>query len=154
MNNRIFRRDHVLVLFLVLLAFPCLRANAANPQISGTYEVMGKSNSGPQTKVVLRLHLTNAGPNLLYVQSVLLWDFGHAPSGGPGRPAIALPSGAQKEMTQQFVVPSTQFEQWQKGVRPRVVLNLQTAKGSKVTQAIRLTRVPANMANFHGRKGE
>ena len=48
-----------------------------------------------------------------------------------------------EETTQEFLVPRLQFDQWRRGVLPRVVLNLQTAAGARITQAVRLDRIPA-----------
>lgn len=149
MNNWTFR--HVLVVILLLITFGARSADAASHPVSGSYEVIGKTQLGSQTKVQLRIHLTNHEQDLLYVQRILLWDFAHPPVAGPTRLSIALGSGSTEETTQEFVVSRTQFDQWQRGLRPRVVLDLQTVTGFRITQAIRLDRVSARVA---GRKGE
>ena len=154
MKNWTFRRDHVLGLILLLL-FGAGFADASGPAVSGTYEVIGKTQVGPRIKVQFRLHLTNHGPGLLRVQKVLLWDFAHPPVAGAAHLSIVVGAGNTEETTQEFVVPRLQFYQWQRGVRPRVVLELQTATEARVRQAIRLDRVPGRVpAQAGGRTGE
>jgi hypothetical protein len=142
-NDRTFRRARIAAVTLLLLAFGAGSANAANLPISGSYKVVGKTNVGSQAKVLLRLHFTNHGQAPLYLQEILLRDFAQPPSASKGRVSITLNSGNAEETTQEFVVPRRQFDQWRRGVLPRVVLKLQTATGARITQAIRLDRIPA-----------
>ena len=146
-NHRIFRNHYCLAVTLLLFGLGAQCATAGNVPVTGSYEVIEKADLGSQTKILLRLHLTNHGQGVLYLQKILLWDFGHPPSAGPHALAIALHSGASEDATQEFVIPQLQFHQWQRGLRPRVALDLQTATGARITQAIRLDRAPA-------RKGE
>lgn len=147
MTKRTSRRAHTLVLGVLIFAFGCRLANAANLPLSGSYEVIGKTNVGSQTKVLLRLHLTNQGLGPLVLQKIVLWDRPHLPTAGPGRLAITLNSGSTEETTQEFVVSRGQFEQWQRGLRPRIVLELRMPTGAMTTRAVRLDRIPV-------RKGE
>src|SRR5271166_6606676 len=137
-NHRTSRNHYCLLVACLLVAFASQFAQAANLPISGSYEVIEKTDLGSQTKITVRLHLTNHGQGLLYLQQVLLADFAHPSNGGPRTSADA---------TQEFVIPRSQFAEWQRGLRPRVLLQLQTATGARITQVIRLDRVPA-------RKGE
>jgi hypothetical protein len=146
-NDWTFRRARILGVTLLLLAFGPSVANAANFPISGSYEVVGKTNVGSQAKVLLRLRFTNHGQAPLYLQKILLRDFAQPPSAPSGLVSIRLNSGNAEETTQEFVVPRRQFDQWRRGALPRVVLNLQTAAGTRITQAILLDRISA-------RKGE
>jgi hypothetical protein len=118
-------------------------ANATSIPITGSYELIQKTNLGSQTKITVRFHLTNQGLNPLYLQELLLSDFGHPPSGQLLTPSITLPPGTAEETSQEFVIPRLEFDQWQKGVPPRVVLQLKTTTGTNITQTIRLVRVPA-----------
>jgi len=142
-NDWTFRRARILAVTLLLLTLGAGGANAANVPISGSYEVVGKTNIGTQAKVLLRLHFTNHGQAPLHLQQILLRDFAQPPSASKGRVSITLNSGNTEETTQEFLVPRLQFDQWRRGVLPRVVLNLQTAAGARITQAVRLDRIPA-----------
>ncbi len=143
MNDWTFRCARVLAVPMLLLALGAGGANAANLPMSGSYEVVGKTNVGTQAKVLLRLHFTNHGQAPLHLQKILLRDFAQPPSAPNGRVSITLNSGNTEETTQEFVVPRRQFDQWRRGMLPRVVLNLQTAAGARITQAVRLDRIPA-----------
>ncbi len=147
MNHRILRNHYCLAVTLLLFGLVTHCANASNIPVTGSYEVIEKTDLGSRTKILLRLYLTNHELGVLYLQRVFLWDFATPPSGGRRTSAIALPPGTSEETTQEFVVSRLQFDQWQRGLLPRVVLDLQTATGAKITQAIRLHPVPA-------RKGE
>lgn len=147
MNRRTFRSHYCLLAALLVFTFGLQPANATDVPISGSYEVIQKTDLGSQTKILMRLRLTNSGRNSLYVREVLLSDFAHPASGGPLTPSITLHPGTSEETLQNFVIPRLQFDQWQRGVRPRAVLELETTAGAKITLAIRLEHVPA-------RKGE
>lgn len=146
MNHRIFDNRYWLAVTLLLLGLGVQFANAGNAAITGSYDVIERTNLGSQTKIMMRLKLTNHEQGALYVQKILLWDSGYPPIGTPRSSSIALHSGAS-EVTTEFVIRRAQADQWRKGLLPRIVLELQTAKGTKMTEVIRLGRVPA-------RKGE
>lgn len=141
MNHRRLRNHCCFVVTFVLLAFGVQFSNAANIPVSGSYEVIEKTDVGSQTKILLRLHLTNHGQELVSLQNVLLWDFAHPPSAGPRSSSITLHPGTSEDTTQEFVIPRLQFDEWQRGLRPRVILQLRTATGARITEAIRLDRV-------------
>jgi len=130
-----------LIVVPLLFGFGTQSAEAAQARVSASYEVLGKTNVGAGIKILLRFRLTNGGPGPVYLEKILLWDFAEPPNGGPCAPAIEIPAGTSQETTQQFVIPRVQFVQWQRGLRPRVVLGLRTARGEKITQAIRLDRI-------------
>ncbi len=142
-NHSISRCSCVLFLTLLLCAFAAQGATAGSVPVSGSYQVLRKTSLGSQTKILLRLHLTNRGQVVLYLQGILLWDFAQPPGGAHHASLITLPSGTSEDTNQEFVIPRLQFEQWRRGLRPRVVLDLRTATGARITQAIRLDRIPA-----------
>jgi hypothetical protein len=138
MIHRTFRLSRYLAIALLACTFGARLANASSALITGSYEVLQKTEVGPQTKVRLRVHLTNLSQETLQVQQLLLFDFGHPPSNGTPAPPLILRPGASADTSQEFVVPRLQFEQWNMGTNPRVVLQLQTSTGARITQAIRL----------------
>lgn len=135
-NNRFW------FMFVFILLVSCLDiASAANPQITGSYQVVQKTDLGSQVKVLVRLELTSHGQASVSVVGFLISDFAHPAVGGRQTPAITLRPGASTELTQELVIPRTEFEQWQRGVRPRVLLKLQSSTGTTFTQVIRLSHV-------------
>ena len=143
MNCRTFRDLYCVSVVLLLFALGTPPANAANVPISGSYEVIQQSNVGSQTKILVRLHLTNRGQSPLSVQGILLSDFGYPPSGGPLASPVTLAPGTSQEISQELMIPRLQFDQWQKGLSPRAILQMQSKTGASITQAIRMERVPA-----------
>ena len=146
MNHWTFRRTLILVAAL-FVALAAGSANAANLPITGSYEVVTKTNAGSQAKVVLRIHLTNHSQAPLYLDAIVLRDLAQAASATPGHLAVMLSSGNTEQVTQEFVIPRREFDQWRRGTLPRFVLNLKTVHGTRIRQAIRLDHMPA-------RKGE
>jgi hypothetical protein len=116
-------------------------ASAANPAITGSYEVIRKTDLGSQVKVLLRFELVSHRPIPVSVIGVLLSDFAHPAVGGRHTPAITLRPSGTTELTEELVVPREQFKQWQRGVRPRVLLKLQDSSGTTYTQVVRPSRV-------------
>jgi hypothetical protein len=130
-------------LALLLFTFGAFSATVATAPISGSYEVIQNTGPGSQTRVLLRFHLTNHGVTSLSLRRLLLSDFSHPPTGVSLTPPVALPPGVTRETTQEFSIPRLQLHQWQKGVLPRAVLELETTSGARTTLAIRLDHAPA-----------
>jgi hypothetical protein len=147
MNHRTFCHCYGLVVALLLFTSSAQPANAANLPISGAYEMIQKTDLGSQTKVVMRFHFTNRGQAPLLLQALSLADFGHPPGRASLATSITLPPGSSEAITQSFVIPRLQFDQWKMGTNPRVVLELQTTTGARISQAVRLERVPAGKGN-------
>ena len=119
-----------------------LSAGAATCPISGSYEVIQNTGRGSHTSVLVRFHLTNHGASVLHLRRLVLSDFSHPPTGVSLAPPLALPPGIAQDATQEFSIPRLQLTQWQKGVLPRAVLELETSTGAATTLAIRLECVP------------
>ncbi len=143
MNHRTFCNCYCLGVALLLFTLCALPANAANLPISGTYEVIQKTDLGSQAKVVMRFHLTNHSQDPVVLQALSLSDFGHQPGNAPLTASITLPPGGSQVISQSFVISRMQFDQWKMGAYPRVVVELQTTAGARITQAVRLERAPA-----------
>lgn len=142
MNHSTYRTVLQLLPMLLLSVFVAGTANAAGISISGSYEIVDKTDLGSQVKVVVRLHLTNRDQTAVSCRGVLLSDFAYRHTGNSHTSPVTVRPGASQEILQEFVIPRSEYDQWQKGLRPRVILDLQTATGTNLTQAVRLERVP------------
>jgi hypothetical protein len=143
MNHRTFCNCYCLGVAILLFTVCALPANAATLPICGTYEVIQKTDLGSQTKVVMRFHLTNHSQAPVVLQALSLSDFGHQPGNAPLAASVTLPPGGSQVILQSFVISRMQLDQWKMGAYPRVVVELQTTAGARITQAVRLERVPA-----------
>ena len=122
-------------------------ASASNaPMVSGTYQVMQKTNLGSQTQVRMRIHLVNHGPKNLAIQRVTLWDFSHPDKGGTHSCALTLRAHASADTTQEFVIRRPEFESWRRGLRPRLVLEMAAPARTKSTAVVRLDRIAGQEA--------
>jgi hypothetical protein len=131
-SNRKFCLCLIALLALVIEA-------SASSAISGSYEIVSKSHSTAGASVVLRFHLVNAGAKPVYVDRIFLWDVGR-PVKSAASEVITLAPATSEATTREFAIPIEQFEKWQRGPSPQVVLNLRTAAGTKFAQTIRLQR--------------
>jgi hypothetical protein len=135
----------VFLIGLLILSVPF--ANAANvSRLSGSYQVVQKTDVGSQTRIRLQLRLTNRGPSELRIQRVTLWDFSHAYRGGTQPLAIVLRAGASADAIQEFTIPRAEYELWTRGTRPRLVVELQAAHGRTTAEPVRLDRVKGKAA--------
>ena len=122
-------------------------ASAGNaPTVSGTYQVMQKTNLGSQTQVRMRIHLVNHGPKNLAIQRMTLWDFSHPDKGGTHVCALTLRAHASADTTQEFTIRRPEFESWRKGLRPRLVLGMAAPARTKSTAVVRLDRIAGQEA--------
>lgn len=134
----------LVVATLLTLGIPL--ATASNgPLVSGSYKVLQSKNVGSQAQIRIRIHLVNHGPSDLSIQRMTLWDFSHPDKGGTNACAVALHAHASAETTQEFTIRRSDYQLWQKGLRPRFVL--QMGKGStKSTAVVRLDRISGKEA--------
>ncbi|MGP0019575.1 MAG: hypothetical protein ACLPHP_13470 [Candidatus Sulfotelmatobacter sp.] len=147
-NCTIFRVSHSLLLVAGLLAFAAQFARAADaPQLSGAYRVTHKTDLGPQTRIQLRLHLTNRTARDLHIQRITLSDFSHPDRGGSQACSIVVPAGASVDATQEFTIRRAEYDLWRRGARPRVVLEVQTPSGHNTTEVVRLDRISSGKAD-------
>lgn len=146
-NQSIYRTIWSLCLGLLVFTFAAATACAAGVSISGTYEIVEKTDLGAQVKLVVRFHLSNHEQAAMTLQGVQLSDFSYPSVKAQFGAPVTLRTGASQDVSQEFVIPHTQFDAWRRGLRPRVVLELQSAAGGKVSQVVRLERVPARKGN-------
>jgi hypothetical protein len=147
MSYRILRvckwRLVVAALFALVVQF----APASNaPLVSGSYEVVQNTDLGSQAQIRMRIHLVNHGPNDLSIQRMTLWDFSHPDRGGSHACAVTLHAHASAETTQEFTIRRPEYELWQRGLRPRLVLQMGGPGSTKSTAVVRLDRVSGQEA--------
>jgi hypothetical protein len=121
------------------------RAHSA-PAISGTYQVLQKMDHGAQTHLRLQFRFINHGQHDLHIQRLTLWDR-HPEKGGTQACSIVIPAGRSAETTQQLNIAHPEYEMWERGTEPRLVLEMQAANGRKITQTVRLSRIPGGKAD-------
>ena len=54
---------------------------------------------------------------------------------------MVLAAGASTGTTQEFTIPRAEYELWTRGARPRLVVELQSARGRTTAEAVRLDRI-------------
>jgi hypothetical protein len=129
-----------------LLALAQLASAGTASVVSGTYQVVQKTNLGSQTQIRMRIHLVNQGAKNLSIQRVTLWDFSHPDKGGTHACALTLRAHASVETTQEFTIRRPEFELWRKGLRPRLVLGMAAPARTKSTAVVRLERLAGQEA--------
>ncbi len=134
----------LVVAALFTLSVPCARAN--EPLVSGSYRVLGSKSLGDQSQIQLRIHLVNHGPSDLAIERVTVWDFSHADIGGTSACAVALPANASADTTLQFTIRRSDYEQWRRGFRPRLVLQMAGPGRAKSKTVVRLDRIAGQEA--------
>ncbi len=148
MKCRMFRIcDYLLVvagLFMLMTRF----AQASDvSQLSGSYQVIQKTDLGPQTHVRLQLHLTNHGQRPLHIRRLTLWDLPHADKGATQPCSLVVLTGASADTTQEFTIPRSEYTSWRRGARPRLLLQIEAPGGRGITQVVRLDRVSGGKVN-------
>jgi hypothetical protein len=116
-------------------------------QLSGSYQVVQKTDLGAQTHVRLQLRLTNHGQRPLHIQRLTLWDRPHADKGATQACSIVVLTGASADTTQEFTVPRSEYKLWRRGARPRLLLQVEAPGGRGITRVVRLDRVSGGKVN-------
>jgi hypothetical protein len=100
---------------------------ASQPLLSGSYEVVQSTARGSETQLRVRIHLVNHGPSDLTIQRMTLWDLSHPEKGGSRACALTLRAHASADTTQDFTIKRSDYQSWQRGFRPRLVLQTASA---------------------------
>jgi len=135
------------VLCAAMLAFGVQSVLASNrPQVSGTYDVVQKTDLGSQEQIRMRIHLVNHGQSSLSVERMTIWDLSHPEKGGTCACAVALGAHASADTTQVFTIRRADYQLWQRGVQPRVVLQLVGPRNTRSKTVVRLNRISGQEA--------
>jgi hypothetical protein len=148
MNGKILRTCARLLIIAGVLAFALAVVRAADTMfVTGSYQVLQKTDRGSQTRVRLHLHLTNHGQRDIQIQRLTIWDFPHPTKGGSQASSVVVHALTSVDTTEEFTIPHSEYELWSRGTRPRIVLEVRTPDGRKTTQVVRLDRVQGGRAN-------
>ncbi len=148
MNSRLFFVFRLGLALATCIAFvPQLSGASDLTRLSGTYEIVGKADVGPNTTVRLRVHVTNQGSESLSIQRMALRNFPHPTRDQVHACALTIPAGASAESTQEFTFPRVDYDSWQHGSQPKVVLEISTDSGRRTTEVLSLTRVSSGKGN-------
>ena len=136
------------VLLMAALFTPGIQfALASNaPLVSGSYQVVENKDLGARSHVQVRIHLVNHGASDLSIQRVTLWDFSHADNGGTTACAVTLPAHASADTTLQFTIRRSDYQMWQRGFRPRLVLQMAGPGHTASKAVVRLDRISGQEA--------
>jgi hypothetical protein len=111
------------------------------PLVSGSYQVLQTRNLGSESQIQMRIYLVNHGSSDFSIQRMTLWDLSHADKGGTNSCTVALRAHASAETTQQFTIRRSDYDSWQKGFRPRLVLQLAGPGRAMNRTVVRLDRI-------------
>jgi hypothetical protein len=134
----------------IILLFPGtigLARSPETPSLSGSYQILQKTELGSQTRVRIQFHLINHGGQALHVQRLILWNSTHPTKGGTQAAHFIIPALGSINTTQQFTIPHSEYSLWERGSRPRLILGLEMPVGLSASQAVRLDRFSAQKAD-------
>jgi hypothetical protein len=143
-NLRFCNRWLVILALFALGVQPALAKNA--PLVSGSYQVVESKDLGSESQIQIRIHLVNHGSSDFSIQRMTLWDLSHADKGGTSACAVALRAHASAETTQQFTIRRSDYQSWQRGFRPRLVLQMAGPGRAKSKTVVRLDRISGKEA--------
>lgn len=147
MSGNIVRFCRTYLMVAAILPVGIQFAPASNaPVVSGSYSVVQNQDLGTRVQIRMHIHLMNSGPSDLSIQRMTLWDFSHPDKGGSRACALTLHAHASADTIQEFTISRSDYWQWQRGFRPRFVLdvagprNAASRQGPKSTVVVRLDR--------------
>jgi hypothetical protein len=147
-NSRMLRLCGGLLILAGLSVFSVAIAHAGNaPQLSGSYQVMQREQSGGQVRVRLQLHLVNRGTRELHLKRITLWDFAHPTKGASQITSLVLHGSSSADTAQEFTISRAEYELWKRGTRPRLVLQMDSTKGRSGSEVLRLDRASGGKVN-------
>ena len=114
--------------------------------VSGSYQVLQNRSLGSHSQIRLRIHLVNHGPSDLSIQKMTLWDFSHPDKGGTRACGVTLGPHTSADTIQEFSIPRSEYNMWQRGLRPRFVLQMAGPGNTKSKTVVRLDRISGQEA--------
>jgi hypothetical protein len=123
------------------------------PVVSGSYSVVQNKALGAQVQMRVRIHLMNQGSSDLSVQRMTLWNFSHPDQGGSRACALMLRAHGSADITQEFIVSRSDYQRWQKGFRPRFVLEM-AGQGNAVSRPTAKSTVVVRLDHKSGQEGK
>ncbi len=144
-NKNIGVRKWLLGLAMIALSVQFARAGNV-PLVSGSYQVVEDRASDSQLQIEMRIHLVNHGASDLSLRKMTLWDLSHPDRGGTRTCAISLRARASAETVEQFTIRRSDYQLWQRGSRPRLVLEIAGPEGRKNKVVVRLDRISGREA--------
>jgi hypothetical protein len=146
MNSRISRISQLLVLTgLFALTIGFAHASDAS-HLSGSYEVVQKTDLGAQTRVRLQLYLSNHGQRDLQIQRITFWD-SHPPGRRPQACSLLVHPGSSESTTQELTMPRSEYRLWNSAKRLKLLVAVEGPGGRKATELVRLGRISGGKAN-------
>lgn len=147
MSYNILPRYRWFFVVALLLAIEVQFAPASSaPLVTGSYQVVQDKDLGSQSQIRIRINLVNHGPSDLSIQRMTLWDFSHPNKGGSNACTVMLRAHASAETTQEFTIQRSEYQQWQRGLRPRFVLQMAGPGSAKSKAVVRLDRISGQEA--------
>ena len=131
----------VVVALISVLAFACPAQSQNRPNLLGLYEVKEPTDLGPEVRVTLLVRLIHASDMDLAEAEFSLRDPLRRTSYGSFA-ILPVRSRGWVELRGEFTVPRREFERWQVGARPYVVVEFPGPGGNRVLQPVRLLRRP------------
>ena len=148
MKCRSFRICAYLLVVAGLFMFTTRFSQASDAsQLSGSYQMVQKTDFGSQTRVRLQLHLSNHGQRDLHIQRITFWDSPHRPGGRPQACSLLVHPGSFASTTQEFTMPRSEYRLWARGTRLKLLVAVEGPGGRKATELVRLDRVSGGKAN-------
>jgi hypothetical protein len=145
MNGRNLSLSKCLMMAVLALAVRFAPASDV-PVVSGSYTVLQSKDVGSQAQVKVRIRLVNHGSSDFSIERMIRWDSSHADKGGTSACAVTLPAHATAETTQQFTIRRSDYQLWQRGFRPRLVLQMAGPGNTKSRAVVRLDRIAGQEA--------
>jgi len=144
-NDLRFSKWRLGMVALFALTVPSAPANDG-PLVSGSYQVVQRRDLDSQSQIQVRIHLVNHGSSNLAIQRVTLWDLSHPGKGGSSACSLVLRAHDWAETTQQFTILGSDYQSWQQGFRPRLVLQMAGPGRTRNRTVVRLDRISGREA--------
>jgi hypothetical protein len=129
-----------LTILLLVFATDALPAAESTPHVFGSYAVMHATSAGRDTRVELRLRLVNPSAQAVSIERLAVFYLHPAAAKLLTNP-ILVEAHTTQEISQEFTIPTPEYELWQKGMRPSLHMEMRTQEGGRLSQTVRLNRM-------------
>jgi len=131
-----------LLVFIALLLPPALPGSAV-PNLGGTCKITETTDLGATVRLIVQLHLVNAGSSSLTITNVAIPSYHTLPFHSVTvKRTLRIPANSSSDVSIQFQVPKQDYNAWSALPVPAFILTLQMAGKRAGTLNLHIPQIP------------
>jgi hypothetical protein len=136
-------KTYAFVLLATLFLIPTAGLAKDGRDFAGYYSLTGVTEQSSEVKLTLTVQIFNYSDSDIKQASLVLHESGHGMAVRGAFPAVKVfHDHTDVRLSQEFTVPREEYQRWQNGMVPRLMVHFMGANGIEQRRSIQLSRRP------------